>query len=101
SDAFITSRDVRSAASARCSETTHHRTIRVAVPQAPITAMKDRISFLGTDKFCSMAHGSDRGRFSLAPTPPLFDKVLAPACGHLLSRAQSAFSTTDRAVSSR
>ena len=52
--------DAASAASARCSPVTLHSTTRVAIPQAPITAAKDSISFLGTDRFCSIFYARER-----------------------------------------
>ncbi|MNY72120.1 hypothetical protein D3C86_2106060 [compost metagenome] len=54
SEALNISFEAASAASARCSPATHQSTIIVAIPQAAITAAKDNISFLGTDRFCSI-----------------------------------------------
>ncbi|MNN74343.1 hypothetical protein D3C81_1905340 [compost metagenome] len=61
SEALNISAEAALAASAFCSTVTAHRTTRVAIPQAAITAAKDSINFLGTDRFCSIfyARGED------------------------------------------
>lgn len=71
----------------------------VAIPQAAITAAKDSISFLGTDRFCSIFYA--HGEWKLLPNVPLFAKALSSDSGNLRSPCYSAFSTTDRAVSNR
>ncbi len=91
------------AASARCSTVTAQRTTMVAVPQAAMTAAKDSISFLGTDRFCSIfyARGEDYSLSLTARCSPKPYRLTPEIYVGEMGVSQSAFHTTDRAVSSR